>query len=252
MKCASDFRTIARNALQGKWAIAVIIGLVAALLGGTGSSGPEIKLNINDSGANLNFEFAGQTLYSTGGSLNSDIGVLLASGAVYIILAAIVMGTLYFILGSIVEVGYARVNLELISGREPSFDSLFAYLVNWKTTALTRLLQTVYVLLWSLLLIVPGIIATYSYAMTSYILSENPNLTPSEALERSKQLMDGNRWRLFCMQISFIGWDILSSLTLGIGNLWLRPYKQAATAAFYMDITSPQSQYWEQSCMNGL
>ena len=94
-----------------------------------------------------------------------------------------------------------------------------------------------YVLLWSLLFIIPGIIATYSYAMTEFILAEHPELTASEAIARSKEMMSGNRWCLFCLHFSFIGWDILSSLTLGIGNLWLHPYKQAANAVFYREIS---------------
>ena len=89
--------------------------------------------------------------------------------------------------------------------------------------------------------IITGIIAGYSYAMTSYILAENPELTASEAIERSKQMMSGNRWRLFCVQISFIGWEILSALlTFGIGGLWITPYKQAATAAFYREISGTE------------
>ena len=73
--------------------------------------------------------------------------------------------------------------------------------------------------------------------MTEFILAENPDLTASDAIAQSKEIMHGNRWRLFCLHFSFIGWDILSSLTLGIGNLWLRPYKQAANAAFYREIS---------------
>ncbi len=239
MKYASDFRAIARNALHGKWVIAVIIGLIAALLG-AGSDGPQVKLNISDHGANLNFGFAGQTIYSTGGSFNSGIGAFLVGSAIYIALAALVLAAVYFVLGSIIQVGYARFNLELVDCREPSFDALFAYFSYWKTTAVARLLQSLYVLLWSLLLIIPGIIAGYSYAMTEYILAEHPDLTASEAIACSKQMMAGNRWRLFCMQFSFLGWDILSTLTLGIGYLWLRPYKQAATAAFYRDISGTE------------
>ena len=100
-----------------------------------------------------------------------------------------------------------------------------------------------YILLWSLLLIVPGIMATYSYAMTDYILAEHPELTASEAIAQSKAMMDGSRWRLFCLHLSFIGWDLLCALTLGLGNLALTPYKQAAEAAFYRDLcggTVPQ------------
>ena len=237
MKYAADFRRIAREALSGKWMIAVLVGLVAMLLGGASSGGPEVKLNIDASGANASFEFAGQTIFSTGGGLDSEIGAFLVGSAIYITIAAIVMAVVYFVLGSIISVGYARFNLDLVDRGEPGFETLFGYFSYWKTTAIARLLQSVYILLWSLLFIIPGIIATYSYAMTEFILAENPDLTASEAIARSKEMMSGNRWRLICLHFSFVGWDILSSLTLGIGNLWLRPYKQAANAAFYREIT---------------
>ncbi len=237
MKYAADFRQIARDALSGKWMIAVLVGLVAMLLGGTGSDGPRVNLNIDGYGAHANFEFAGQTIFSTGGGLNSDIGAFLVGSAIYITIAAIVMAVVYFVLGSIISVGYARFNLDLVDRGEPGFETLFGYFTYWKTTAIARLLQSVYVLLWSLLLIIPGIVATYSYAMTEFILAEHPELTASEAISKSKEMMNGNRWRLFCLHFSFIGWDILSSLTLGIGNLWLRPYKNAANATFYREIS---------------
>ena len=237
MKYAADFRQIARDALSGKWTIAVLVGLVAMLLGGAGSGGPELKLNIDGSGAHANFEFAGQTIYSIGGGLNSDIGAFLVGSAIYIIIAAVVMAVVYFVLGSIISVGYARFNLDLADRGNPAFETLFGYFSYWKTAAVSKLLQSVYVLLWSLLFIIPGILAAYSYAMTEFILAENPDLTASEAIAQSKEIMYGNRWRLFCLHFSFIGWDILSSLTLGIGNLWLRPYKQAANAAFYREIS---------------
>ena len=237
MKYAADFRQIARDALSGKWMIAVLVGLVAMLLGGTGSDGPRVNLNIDGYGAHANFEFAGQTIFSTGGGLNSDIGAFLVGSAIYITIAAIVMAVVYFVLGSIISVGYARFNLDLVDRGEPGFETLFGYFTYWKTTAIARLLQSVYVLLWSLLLIIPGIVATYSYAMTEFILAENPELTASEAISKSKEMMNGNRWRLFCLHFSFIGWDILSSLTLGIGNLWLRPYKNAANATFYREVS---------------
>lgn len=237
MKYAADFRQIARDALSGKWTIAVLVGLVAMLLGGADSGGPELKLNIDGSGAHANFEFAGQTIYSIGGGLNSDIGAFLVGSAIYIIIAAVVMAVVYFVLGSIISVGYARFNLDLADRGNPAFETLFGYFSYWKTAAVSKLLQSVYVLLWSLLFIIPGILAAYSYAMTEFILAENPDLTASEAIAQSKEIMHGNRWRLFCLHFSFIGWDILSSLTLGIGNLWLRPYKQAANAAFYREIS---------------
>ena len=84
MKYAADFRRIAREALSGKWMIAVLVGLVATLLGGAGSGGPELKLNIDASGAHANFQFAGQTIFSTGGGLNSDIGAFLDLFSVHV------------------------------------------------------------------------------------------------------------------------------------------------------------------------
>ena len=238
MKYASDFRKTARDALRGKWAIAVIAGLIAMMLGGAGSGGPELNFEYSDNGATINLEFADQTIYSSTGGIVPELRSFLVGSAIYITIAALIFAVIYFILGSIIEIGYSLFNLDLVDRqKEPEIGTLFGYFSHWKTTASAKLLQTVYVILWSLLLIIPGIIASYSYAMTSYILAEHPELDPSEAIARSKEMMEGNRWRLFCLQFSFIGWSLLSSLTLGIGNLWLTPYKQTATAAFYREIS---------------
>lgn len=243
MKYAADFRSIARDSLRGKWLFAVAAGLVAMLLGGTGSDGPEIKFHVNTTGANIDLEIAGQTIYSTNSGLGSKLSAFLIGSAVYIVIAAIVFAVVYFILGSIIRVGYARFSLRMVDGEHPSFDALFAYFPYWKTTAAASFLQGLYILLWSLLLIIPGIIASFSYAMTEFILAEHPELTASEAIARSKEMMEGNRWRLFCLQFSFIGWQILCIFTLGIGNLWLNPYMQTATAAFYREISSPALEF---------
>lgn len=241
MKYAADFRSIARNALSGRWTIAVITGLIASVLGAVASNGPEIKFNFNDNGANVGLEFAGQQIYTSSGGWNEAMTSFLVSSAAFIILAALVMAVVYFVLGSVVGVGYSRFNLDLADRqKEPEIGTLFGYFKHWKTTAAASFLQGLYVFLWSLLFIIPGIVAGYSYAMTNYILAENPELTASEAIEQSKQMMTGNRWRLFCLQFSFIGWSILCALTLGIGNLWLRPYEQAATAAFYREVSGTE------------
>ena len=239
MKYAADFRSIARNALQGKWGIAVVVGLIAVLLGGVVQEGPEVRLNIDLSEANVSFEYAGQTIISTGG-LSPEAEALVVGSSVYFALAAIAMAFFCIFLGSIIKVGYARFNLELVDYNEPSFNTLFSYFTYWKTAVAARLLQSICVLLWSLLFIIPGIIAAYSYSMTEYILADNPEMAASEAIERSKEMMSGNRWRLFCLQFSFIGWSILCSFTMGIGNLWLTPYKQAATAAFYREVSGTE------------
>jgi len=241
MKYAADFRCIARNALSGRWGVAVITGVVASLLGAIASDGPEIKFNVGDNGIYSGLNIAGQEIYTNEMGWNLPFARFLVGGMVFIFVVAIVMAVAYFILGSIIQIGYARFNLDLVDQqKEPEIGTLFGYFAHWKTTAAARFLQGLYVYLWSLLFIIPGIIAGYSYAMTGYILAEHPQMTASEAIARSKQMMYGNRFRLFCLQLSFIGWDILSALTFGIGYLWLTPYRQAATAAFYRDISAMQ------------
>ena len=240
MITAEDFRKIARNVLTGKWVTSVLVGLVASLLGGLASEGPQVKINVDASNADVSFSFAGQNIFSTGGGLNSDIAAFIAGTFFFFTIIALVMAVIYFVLGSFVGVGYAKFNLNLVDKKETAFETLFEYFSYWKTTAAMRLLRGLYIFLWSLLFIIPGIVAGYSYAMTDYILAENPNMTASEAVELSKSMMYGNRFRLFCLQFSFIGWDILATLAFGIGHLWLTPYKQAAYAAFYREVSGTE------------
>lgn len=177
MKLAADFRQAAREALRGKWPIAILIGLVAVLLGGAGSGGPEVKFNYDvSSGVSTTFGYGGQTIYSTGYGLDPKWSGLLVGGVVYLIVIALVLAAAYFILGSIVGVGYAKYNLGLVDRTEPGFEALFAYLPNWKTTTLTRLWKGLYILLGTILLVIPGLIMGYTYAMTDYILAEHPDM----------------------------------------------------------------------------
>ncbi|HHV09035.1 MAG TPA: DUF975 family protein [Clostridiales bacterium] len=119
---------------------------------------------------------------------------------------------------------------------------------------LLRLLMTIFTFLWTLLLIIPGIIAVYSYAMAPYILEENPGMTATEAITCSKEMMRGNKWRLFCLQISFIGWVILCIFTCGIGFLWLSPYMAMAEVAFFYDVSgkfsAPNGQFGQNGQYN--
>ena len=96
-------------------------------------------------------------------------------------------------------------------------------------------LVNLFTFLWALLLIIPGIMKAFSYALTPYILLDEPELTARQAITRSCEIMQGRRWKLFCLYFSFIGWGILSLLTFGIGFLWLAPYMNASIAAFYED-----------------
>lgn len=240
MKVAADFRREAREALRGKWKIAVLVGLAATLLGATGN-GFDINFERNVDMAQIEVDFAGATLYSTGISYADSAGMeaFLAGAVAYVLIISLVLMVVQFILGSIATVGYTKCNLDLVDGKELKAGTLFDYFPQWKTMVKAWLLQSVYVLGWSMLFIIPGIVAAYRYAMTSCILAENPELTASEAIECSKKLMDGNKYRLFCLNFSFIGWGMLAACVPVIGSLFLTPYEQAANAAFYRDITRP-------------
>ena len=87
-----------------------------------------------------------------------------------------------------------------------------------------------------MLFIFPGIVKIFSYAMTPFILEENPELSANDAIDRSRAMMKGHKFDLFWLLLSFIGWFILALLTLGIGGLWLQPYMQTSVAAFYEDV----------------
>ena len=97
-------------------------------------------------------------------------------------------------------------------------------------------LMSVFIFLWSLLFVIPGIIKAFSYAMTPYILEEHPELTANEAIDHSRAMMKGHKFDLFWLYLSFIGWGILCIPTLGIGTFWLIPYMQTAQASFYEDV----------------
>ena len=242
MKIAEDFRRIARNALTNKWFIAVAVGLVASILGGISGGGPELKVNIDGSNISMNFNVAGQTIKSIGtnGGVDSEVGMFILASLPIIIIASLFAAVIYFVLGGFIGVGYAKFNLNLVDKKNAAFETLFEYFSRWKTTTIARLLRALYVFLWSLLFIIPGIVAGFSYAMTDYILAEDPELTADEAISQSKSIMTGNKWRFFCLQFSFIGWDILATLAFGIGHLWLTPYKQAAYAAFYREVSGTE------------
>ena len=243
MKCASDFRKIARDSLTDRWGVAVLAGLVASLLGGGGSSIFNFNFNFTGGGgssessanyADLDLSAAMEELLPTiGGFLIGFIGIAL--------LVTLVFSAAFFVLSSVISTGYAKFNLELLNRQEkPAIERLFSYFSHWKTLTIANLLRSVYIFLWSLLFIIPGIFATYSYAMTSYILAENPEISASEAIARSKEMMEGSRWRLFCLEISFFGWAMLCAFTCGIGFLWLTPYEQAAKAAFYREVSGTE------------
>lgn len=123
-----------------------------------------------------------------------------------------------------------------IREEEKTLDSLiFVYKSGQlKNTIITMFMKGLFQTLWTLLFIIPGIIKAYEYRMIPYILSENPEISRKRAFEISKQMMKGNKWNTFVLDLSFLGWQILSGLTIGIlGIFYVNPYVQGTNAELY-------------------
>ncbi|MFC3772339.1 DUF975 family protein [Paenibacillus sp. GCM10012303] len=131
--------------------------------------------------------------------------------------------------------------LRLYRGERPLIGSLFDGFSRYAPTMALYLLMYVLIILWSLLLVVPGIIAALRYSQAYFIMQDDATIGPQDAIERSKEMMYGHKWRLFVLYVSFIGWALLSAITFGIGSLWLVPYMLASQAAFYEDLKSRSS-----------
>ena len=126
--------------------------------------------------------------------------------------------------------------LRLIREEDIAFERLFDGFSQYVRIFTAELLKTIYVILWTLLLIIPGFIKQYSYSMTEFILKDHPELNAEQAICMSMRMMQGHKMQLFLLDLSLIGWLLLSLLTLGIGLLFLFPYYYSAHAHFYEDL----------------
>ncbi len=126
--------------------------------------------------------------------------------------------------------------LRLIREEDIAFERLFDGFSQYVRIFTAELLKTIYVILWTLLLIIPGFIKRYSYSMTEFILKDHPELNAEQAICMSMRMMQGHKMQLFLLDLSLIGWLLLSLLTLGIGLLFWFPYKYSAYAHFYEDL----------------
>ena len=257
MKYAADFRADAREALRGRWPIAILTGFVASLIGAhIATSGGGSSNSNNDSTRAVVRDFQATEFWLQYRTL---------------IIAAIVLLVIWLIvtivIGGAGKLGYATFNLKLVDNKDVALADLFSQFHRLGDGFCMNFLMGLYTLLWTLLFIIPGLIKTYSYAMTPYILAENPGMTATDAITESRRIMDGNKWRLFCLGFSFIGWGLLcaaptlialfivsrmaietqnlavllwiipASIPSFIGSLFLNPYQEAAWAAFYREIS---------------
>jgi uncharacterized membrane protein len=211
MKTIREYKRAARASLRGNWAPAVLASLALLFLAVLLSVPTELFLYAN----------LGPALF-----FGLQAGSLLISTFLVVPLG----------------VGYAVACLMLYETNDDRLSE------NMFKTAFSRywhkvggmFLMSLKVWLWSLLLVIPGIIMAHAYAMTPYILEEHPEIGAWEASRVSQKMMRGHKFRLFRLYLSFIGWALLCVPTLGVGFLWLVPYMQMSQAAFYSDLKAQQ------------
>ncbi|MEW6184274.1 MAG: DUF975 family protein [Thermodesulfobacteriota bacterium] len=175
-------------------------------------------------------------------SLRGKWGLAIGATVIYFILTGLIsaiprvgwVGSL--IIDGPLLLGFTIFFLSLSRGQNPQLSQLFEGFQRFTQALVTYLLMLLFILLWTLLFIVPGIVAAFSYAMTFFLIADDPQLSGREALQKSKALMYGNRGKLFCLFWRFFGWFLLGIITMGIGFLWIIPYLQTALAKFYDDL----------------
>ena len=208
MKRARDYRKNARdllgnNIFSDKWIYCMLIVLIVSAILGI---------------------FSGATT-----RIHRWIGPMVGS-----IISILISGPLSF--------GLVRVYLRFVRGEDEKAD--IARLVDgfsskFMESFVLSLLVFLYTFLWSLLFVIPGIIKSYSYSASMYLLHEK-NLEGNDAIDESRKLMDGNKWRLFCLDLSFIGWYIVGLLCLGVGVFWVQAYHNTARTKFFDELLSGQ------------
>ncbi|MFB1039526.1 MAG: DUF975 family protein [Polaribacter sp.] len=178
-------------------------------------------------------------------SLKDKWGLAIGTFVVYmIIIGAIQTTTEFFPLVGLLllticgpmALGIAIFSINISRNQDARLEQIFQGFNNFNTSLGAYLLMLLFTFLWTLLLIIPGIIAVLSYSMTFYILADDNSIGAMEAIDKSKKMMDGYKWKYFCLGLRFIGWSLLCILTLGIGFLWLLPYMQVSMVKFYDDI----------------
>lgn len=191
---------------------------------------------------NLNSTFRQQAKESLSGNWGAAILILfvcmLISGVIGLIP---IIGYLSFLISLPLGYGMSIIFLRIARGQSFELGNLFDGFNNYKDVFTTTFICQVLIMLWALLLIVPGIIKAYSYAMVNYILADTGK-TNMQALRESEAMMYGHRRRLFMLDLTFIGLTILSIVSLCIAMLWILPWWYTARAKFYIDLKESAAQ----------
>lgn len=231
----AELKGRAKDCLRRYYWMAFLVSLVASLLttGITGGgSGIRRGLNLGNRSGDYRYQ-AGQAF----GDTDPALAMAVMSVVAVVLLAMFVFGILWGIfMGNVVSVGCCRYFMESRAKKgSAGFGRLFFCFKRgmYFNVVKTMFMKDLFVFLWSLLLIIPGIIKSYEYYMVPYILSENPGIDYRDALALSRQMMDGQKFKLFVLQWSFIGWEFLGLLLCCVGVQFVLPYELATFAELY-------------------
>ena len=220
---SSDLKQWASRALNGRWGLAIGATVLYSIIV---ESVPSIVSTITSSSATSPYSYGYNYGYGYG-AYDSSVSPLV------VILSLASVAIMIFINGPM-DVGLADVFLRIRDGQPAEIGNLFSGFRSYMDNVWLGLRCRIFVFLWTLLLIVPGILKSYSYSMFYYIRNDRPNMNAEDTMKESEELMRGYRWKLFCLQFSFIGWFILGIFTLGILYfVYVIPKMNAATAEFY-------------------
>ena len=161
-------------------------------------------------------------------ALTLVMGLILGATSISLVAPLIISGPILL--------GITMFLLEVARKGDGEFETGFNGFKNFGPALVAYLLTTIFIALWSLLLVIPGIVATFSYSMTFYILADNPGMSGSEAIKKSKQMMKGHKWELFVLLLSFFWWYVLCGITFGIAYIYVVPYINVTMTNFYEKI----------------
>lgn len=233
----SELKSKAKLALKRYYWIAFVVCIVAGILGGSGGSGGgggSSFRNYSDIRDNNNSFYLGNDISAIENEISTMIVRFLPLIVGFLILAIIIGIVFSIFVSGPVEAGK---NYFFMHSREnvSQFTNMFANFRKgrYMNTVSVMFFRGLYTFLWTLLLIIPGIIKSYEYCMIPYIMAENPNIDKNRAFELSKYMTDGDKFNIFVLQLSFIGWYLLGAIFCGLGILFVQPYFEATMAELY-------------------
>lgn len=225
-----NLKNRAKTAFRANYWKSVLVALILMLLVDNEEAGSAAV-----SGARGSFGITADAAQR--GFAGSVTGIYVTSALVTVlVLVAVLLVVLKIFVFNLLEVGGCRFFCENTYSKSPVRNLLWGFdSGNWFNIVKIIFFRDIKLVLWSLLFIIPGIVKSYEYRMVPYILSENPSMDSKEAFLRSREMMDGNKWDAFILDLSFIGWKFLGAITFGLVDVfWTNPYQYAANAELYM------------------